>query len=179
MIGDLVKLWRHIHIYHPFPYPQTIVEHGSVDLSSHRRHVVYSYSPNQPIIPKSITLSITHEFFPRDYTTSNHAPNSPLKSTHVERLLARSWPIFRRATLTGTEKRRPIVRTITITTKQRRRRATGWGNVRPTCDGAGRTFVQDGFDARTGDERQPREQPGKRESGDSTSSESERSPGGR
>jgi len=25
--------------------------------------------------------------------------------------------------------------------------------------GAGRTFVQDGFDARTGDEREPREQP--------------------
>jgi len=34
--------------------------------------------------------------------------------------------------------------------------------VRPTCDGAGRTFVQDGFDARTGDEREPREQPGGR-----------------
>lgn len=30
----------------------------------------------------------------------------------------------------------------------------------PTYDGAGRTFVQDGFDARTGDEREPREQPG-------------------
>lgn len=35
--------------------------------------------------------------------------------------------------------------------------------MRPTCDGAGRTFVQDGFDARTGDERESREQPGGRE----------------
>lgn len=45
--------------------------------------------------------------------------------------------------------------------------------------GAGRTFVQDGFDARTGDEREPREQPWRKgEKGDgkgvSTSGESER-----
>lgn len=46
--------------------------------------------------------------------------------------------------------------------------------MRPTCDGAGRTFVQDGFDARTGDEREPREQPGGREREASTLGESER-----
>lgn len=39
---------------------------------------------------------------------------------------------------------------------------------------AGRTFVQDGFDARTGDEREPREQPGARESDAPTPGESER-----
>jgi len=50
----------------------------------------------------------------------------------------------------------------------------GRGNVRSTCDGAGRTFVQDGFDARTGDEREPREQPGGTESEASTRSENER-----
>jgi len=69
------------------------------------------------------------------------------------------------------ETRRPIATTIATTmtgeTPER-------GNVRPTCDGAGRTFVQDGFDARTGDEREPREQPGRTESEASTRSENER-----
>lgn len=34
--------------------------------------------------------------------------------------------------------------------QERRERSVG-----RRCDGAGRTFVQDGFDARTGDEREP------------------------
>lgn len=98
-----------------------------------------------------------------------HQTNLP-KFTHVERSLAWSWPTFyRRATFTGTgNARRPIARTIANPIEQTsgKRRASGWGNVRPTCDGAGRTFRPGRVRcAHWGWERTAREQPGTEERG--------------
>lgn len=49
--------------------------------------------------------------------------------------------------------------------------------MRGTRDGAGRTFVQDGFDARTGDEREPGSNPENRERRHPRSSDKEGWPG--
>jgi len=126
----------------------------NVDLSS------YSTPRNRPIVPLFDAPSIEHFLRSRTSPLTTH---SALKSTRVERSVWSLPAIW--------ETGRSIARTIATTIMVE---MPGQGNVRPTCDGAGRTFVQDGFDARTGDEREPREQPGRTESEASTRSENER-----